>query len=439
MTTDNEVNEIITNLNNTEIEKALLACVLTSPSAALKAGAMLKADDFYDTRHALIFGALHDLDGEPDELLVASRLRAVGAMGVVGEGYIDELITSPAIINPQRTGQYATQIAELSERRRMISACGDVAKMIYDQSEQLTTIYGKVLSSFTEQARLKREEDMGDVALAALSEFQKRIDNEGALIGLPSGVVDLDNITQGFQGSQLITIAGRPGTGKSVLLAQAALRAAMAGKYVRLYTLEMKGREVMLRLAKNHTLVGCRQGGEHLLSQENQGKIKHALGWLADQPLKIREVDSISQIVAECEIASRKGELDMVVLDYLQIARIDVDGASRNSTRDVQLSTATRTLKNLAQRLDIPVLMGSQLNRDADTGKPALSNLRESGGIEADSNVVVGLWYADPDMYPNTLTASVLKNREGEVGDAKMYFNKPAHRMGDLQKEKIEL
>lgn len=439
MTTESEVNQIITSLNNVEIEKALLACVLTSPSAALKAGALVKAQDFYDPRHALIFGALHEIDGEPDELLVASRLRATGAMGVVGEGYIDEIITAPAVINPQRTGQYANALAQLAERRRMISACGDVAKMIYDQSEPLEKIYGKVLASFTEQARLKREEDMSDVALAALSEFQKRIDNEGALIGLPSGVVDLDKITQGFQGSQLITIAGRPGTGKSVLLAQAALRAAMAGKHVRLYTLEMKGREVMLRLAKNHTIIGCPQGGEHLLSKENQGKIKNALGWLASQPLKIREVDSLAQIVAECEIASRKGELDMVVLDYLQIAKIDIDGASKNSNRDVQLSTATRTLKNLAQRLDIPVLMGSQLNRDGENGKPALSNLRESGGIEADSNVVVALWYADPDLYPNTLTASVLKNREGEVGSTPMYFNKPAHRMADVKKEKVEL
>lgn len=426
-------------MSEIDIEKSLIAAMMLNSQAARQAIAVLRAEDFYDQRHQWIFDAVKQCDGEPDELLVAERLRAAGKLGEVGEGYISELITDPFSHHTHRAGQYAQVVAERAERRRLLTACSDVAKAVYDTSTELPAIYGKALNAFSEPARHRKDEDMGDVAVGALMEFDRRIELAGALLGYSCGVNDLDAITAGWQNGQLITIAGRPGTGKSVLLAQSSLRLAQAGKHVRHYTLEMKAREVMLRLAKNYSLVGYKQGHEHELSGENKSNLRSALGYIASLPLKLSETSSLSRIIAECEIARRQGKLDMVVIDYLQIADIDTGETKKGATRDVELSTATRLLKRMAARLDVPVLIGSQLNREADTGRPSLSNLRESGGIEADSNVVIGLWFDDPEMYPNVLTATVMKNRDGAVGEARLFFNKPAHRMADTQKQKVEL
>jgi replicative DNA helicase len=280
---------------------------------------------------------------------------------------------------------------------------------------------------------------MQDVAMAALMAFDDRVERAGKLLGYSCGVSDLDGLTAGWQPTQLITIAGRPGSGKSVLLAQSSLRAALAGLHVMHFTLEMSAKETMIRLAKNHSLVGYSTGREHTLSAENKTKLRNALGTLSDLPLSIRTTDSIGQIVAECEVERRRGKCDMVVLDYLQIAQIDGDTKGDAGTRDAELSKATRLLKRMAMRLEVPVLIGSQLNRQAEGVRPTLASLRESGGIEADSNVVIGLWQEDPNMQPNIVTASIIKNRDNGIGDVRLYFNKPAHRMADTEKVKVEL
>lgn len=429
-------------LSEVDIERALLGAMLISPPAARQVCSMLRTEDFYDHRHQWVFEAISGCEGEADELTVCERLRAAGRMGEVGEGYIEELVTGTPMSNyPTRISQYAQVVADRAERRRLIDACSDIARTVFDTGSPLAAIYGTAMQRFSESARIigRQTETMQDVAMAALMAFDDRVERAGKLLGYPCGVNDLDALTAGWQATQLITIAGRPGSGKSVLLAQSSLRAALAGLHTLHFTLEMSAKETMIRLAKNHSLVGYSTGKEHTLSDENKTKLRRSLAQLSELPLSIRTTDSIGQIVAECEIEKRRGKCDMVVIDYLQIAQIDGDTKGDAGTRDAELSKATRLLKRMAMRLEVPVLIGSQLNRQAEGVRPTLSSLRESGGIEADSNVVIGLWQEDPNMQPNIVTASVIKNRDNGIGDVRLFFNKPAHRMADTEKVKVEL
>jgi replicative DNA helicase len=425
-----------TQLLEREVEAALLSVMLIDHDAAQHCARILREDDFYDPRNRHVFSAICRCDGEPTFLAVNERLTASGALREVGEEYVNDLIAN-APVSLAYYRRYASIIADRAERRRIISALGDIAKSVYQTNTPVSEIYADALKRFSESASARSDVcslTAAEVAERALVKFDERVCNENGLLGIPSGLTDLDSITAGWQNTQLVTIAGRPGTGKSVLLAQSALRAAKSGKRVMYFSLEMSETEVILRMAKNNACLSYKTGEERRLTKDAQEKMRLSIASVCALPLKIRTNSALSTLIAECEVEHRAVGVDLIVIDYLQIAQIDI--GDDKGTRDIELSTATRALKQFAMRLNVPVLIGSQLNRQADGVKPSLATLRESGGIENDSNVVIGLWQHDPDVS-NVITASVLKNRDGGVGDVIVYFDRPMHRMADAQR--IEL
>jgi replicative DNA helicase len=195
--------------------------------------------------------------------------------------------------------------------------------------------------------------------------------------------------------------------------------------------------ECLTRMAKAHAGIGYAPGGEAQLSDADAARLRAAYADVASWPLTIRaDVPRLSQIMADIERAAARGPLALAVVDYLQIVVPDT-GKRDASTRDAELSAATRALKALAMRLRIPVLIGSQLNRQADGIRPSLAMLRESGGIESDADAVIALWTPDAENQPNVTEASVIKNRAGETGNAALYFDMPAHRFGAAEVVKL--
>lgn len=416
-------------LINPDAEQALLGSLLIDPPAIPRVAVVVRPEDFSDERHGWIYAAIAAAGESADLLTVGAALERAGKLAEAGgEGYLALLTASvPTALNADA---YAAEVADLAARRRVLNACSAIARAAGDRQKPVSDVLSAAIHEIGSAIGSRRApaRPLDEIASEALAELEARIRDPRALRGVPFGLADLDRLTGGLQAGRLITIAGRPGMGKSALMLQAALRAARSGMRVALFSLEMSDTEVFGRAARAWAGVGFAQGEEDRLSDEQRRKLLDAYAALTRLPLHIfAGAHRISDILAECELLRHRG-LGLVIVDYLQIAVPDV-GQRVNATRDLELSSATRALKLAALRLNVPVLMGSQLNRQAENVRPTLGMLRESGGIESDSDSVIMLWQPD-EKQPNLIEAVVAKNRSGATGAVRLYFDKPAHRFG---------
>lgn len=431
-------NTITPPMANPEAEAFVLGSMLLLPDAVTVATSLLKADDFYLISHRWVFEAIVATSNQADSFTVSERLEAAGHLiEIGGDAFLDQLAEqTPSGLLVRR---YAQIVLDRAERRRINDALGKIAKQNHTLDDDVKAVYGSAIALFADAARGNVSiEPMDDIALRTIDLFNERVDAAGALLGLPSGVKDLDRYTSGWQKGRLIVIGGRPGAGKSVLMGQSSLRAASAGKHVLHYALEMSAEEVLMRLAKNCAMIGFATGQEHKLMPDKQRALRAAIADVAKLPLSIRTTPNMTAIMAECEIEHRRGKLDMVVIDQLQNATPDV-GKRDQGTRDAEIGAMTRALKQMALRMNIPVILGSALNRMAEGIRPTLATLRESGSIESDSDVVVLLWTPDPEVAPNVVEAAIVKNRDNPIGHPTMHFAKEFHRFGDAVREPIAL
>ena len=419
-------------------EASVLGSMLLMADAVTIAASLLKAGDFYIAQHQWIFEAILATNNQADSVTVAERLQAAGHLDAIGGvAFLDELTERvPTALQIRR---YCQTVMDRAERRRINAALSEIAKQVYTLDDDVTAVYGSAIAKFADAARRNvAHEPMDDIALRTIDLFNTRVEAAGALLGLPSGVRDLDRYTSGWQKGRLIVIGGRPGAGKSVLMGQSSLRAAMGGKHVLHYTLEMSAEEVMMRLAKNVAMIGFATGQEHKLIPDKQRQLRAAIAEIAKLPLSIRTTPNMTAIMAECEIEYRRGKLDMVVIDQLQNATPDV-GKRDQGTRDTEIGAMTRALKQMALRMGVPVILGSALNRMAEGVRPTLATLRESGNIESDADIVVLLWPPEPETNPNVVEAAIVKNRDNPIGHPSMFFAKEFHRFGDPVREPIAL
>lgn len=417
-----------------QAEAHALGCMMRTADAARIGAAMLQTDDFYLQVHQEIFKAIVATDGQPDVFTVIERLQAGGKLiECGGDNAIATLANNvPSELSMRR---YAQIVADRAERRRIMTALSKIAQATHKLDDDLPKLYNTAMQSFSGAAmsRFKAHADIKEVANTTAQMFEDRVNSGGKLLGLSTGIRDLDKITGGWQATRLIVIGGRPGAGKSVLMAQSSLRAAQAKHHVKHYSLEMSSEEVMLRMAKNLAKVGYSTGEEHKLTTDQQAAMMKALYDIGQLPLSIRNTHSVQQIITECGIEHRRGQLDLVVIDQLQNATPDI-GKRDTGTRDAEIGAATRALKQMALDLRVPVILGSALNRQAEGVRPTLATLRESGSIESDADVALLLWQEDAATQPNIVTASLIKNRDNPTGDVPMYFEKSMHRFGDAMK-----
>jgi replicative DNA helicase len=417
-----------------EAETSVLGSILLSERAmyALVVEEGLKAEDFYRERHRTIYAAMLRLyrESEPiDVLTVTERLKADGEHDAAGT--VDELTAAvPAAGNVRH---YARIVRDRSLLRRMLNATYDIQASVSEGRAAPRELVEQAERAMLEVAHDDRQKDFRSIEEVLHDELDKlhRLSVEGtALTGTPSGFKDLDEITGGFQPGNLIIIAARPSMGKSALVTNIAENAALDyGKGVALFSLEMSETELAQRFVASQARVKGEELRKGRVAEHRWAKIVEASSRLANAPLFIDDSSDVGmlEIRAKARRLHQQHELGLIIVDYLQLMRPDHTIESRVQ----QVGEMSRGLKILARELEVPVIALSQLSRAVESRtdkRPILSDLRESGQIEQDADLVAFIYreeYYDKESEREGIADIIIaKHRNGALGDVELTFAK---------------
>jgi len=436
-----------------EAEVSLLGSLMMDKDAFLKVGDFLENRDFYKKTHQQIYLAMEELfeKGEPiDVLSVASRLKEKGQLDDVGgNAYLTELINS--VPTASHVMAYAKIVQKKRILRDLISVSHEIGTMGYDEAQDTDLLLDKAESSIFAIAQKSFAQNFTKVK-DSLEEAFERIDmlskHEKGTRGVPIGFPDLDNILSGLQNSDLIILAARPSLGKSALAMDIARRVAIHHQIpVGVFSLEMSKDQVIDRLIASQAGVDLwklRTGKLSSTGEDNDfARIQEAMGVLSEAPLFVE--DSSLQNVLKMRAMARRLQanqgLGLLIIDYLQL----IDPRNPQTPLVQQVSEISRSLKGLARELNVPVLALSQLSRAVEQRtpqRPRLSDLRESGSLEQDADVVLFIYREDKYKADPTnqgiAEIIIAKHRNGPVGSAKLYFNERTVSFTDLAKEDLE-
>jgi replicative DNA helicase len=415
-------------------EESLLGAMLLSAEAIASAAGVVTASDFYKPAHGHVYDAIHTLyaSGQPvDSVTVADELRRANLLeGIGGPAVLAQIMSStPATSNAAR---YAGIVEEYSLLRRLIAVAGEIAELGYSVPEDVTKALDRA-ESLVYEVNERRVTDsthaIADLLSDNLQRFEDLFEKGDAITGTPTGYLDLDALLSGLQPSSLVVVGARPAMGKtSFALGMVAHAALEAHRPVLFFSLEMSSLELSQRLLCAEAKVDSTRARNGRLEPEDWTKISRAIGrlgeakiWIDDNPnLTIMEIRAKAR-----RLKSQIGDLGMIVIDYLQL----MTGRSNAESRQVEVSELSRGLKILARELDTPVVALSQLSRGLEMRadkRPMLADLRESGSIEQDSDVVMFLFREEMyDAKPeNAGQAEVIvaKHRSGPTGVVQLAF-----------------
>jgi replicative DNA helicase len=434
---------------NLEAEMSLLGSLMLDKDAIVKVADFLEPRDFYKTTNRIIYEAMQDLfsRSEPIDILsVTARLKEKSKLDEVGgNAYLIELVNS--VPTASHVLSYAKIVQKKRILRDLISVSHEIGVMGYNENEDPDVLVDQAeakIFSVAQKSLSRNFVRIKDTLEEAFERIDKLSRHESGTRGVPTGFGDLDNILSGLQKSDLILIAARPSLGKSALALDIARRVAINQKIpVALFSLEMSKDQVVDRLIASQAQVNLWRLRTGRLSSEGEEndfvKIQNALGTLAESPLFIDDTSSqnILQMRAMARRLQANQGLGLLIVDYLQLIE------PRNSEAPLvqQVTEISRSLKGLARELNVPVLALSQLSRAVEQRvpqRPRLSDLRESGGLEQDSDVVLFI-YREDRYNPETTNKNiaeiiVAKHRNGPVGSVKLYFDEKTVTFGDLAK-----
>jgi replicative DNA helicase len=435
---------------NIEAEQSLLGCLMLDKNAIVKVADFLEARDFYRGLHQEIYKASLDLfeKGEPMDLLtLSSRLKEKGQLEKIGgNSYLTELINSVP------TASHVLNYAKIIQRKRilrdLIAASQEIGILGYNETEDTDLLLDQAEKRIFSIAQKSLSQNFIPVK-ATLEDAFERIDKlskrEAGIRGLPTGFTALDNILAGFQKSDLIILASRPGLGKSALATNIAANIAISQKIpVGLFSLEMSKDQVVDRLIAslaNVDLWRLRTGRLSSTEEDNDfSRIQNAMGILSEAPIYIDDAASsnILQMRAMTRRLQAEKGLGLIIVDYLQLME------PRNPADQIvrQITEISRSLKGLAREINIPVLAISQLSRAVEQRspqKPRLADLRESGSLEQDADVVLFIYredrYRPETPRKNIADIIIAKHRNGPVGSIELYFDDRRVSFRNLEKE----
>ncbi len=424
--------------NNLEAEESLLGAMLLSRDAISAATeARVESAAFYKPAHAHVFDAIMSLYGvgEPvDPVTVADELRRADLLDLIGGRAVLVRLQAetPASAN---AGHYAKIVTELALLRRLIGVASDIAEMGYDDSAEVSETLDRAESMVFEVAERRVSDSLttiNDALQNTLGQLESLYGKTETHTGVPTGYNELDDILLGFQPSTLVVVAARPAAGKTAFALGAAANAAMAARRpVMFFSMEMGTLELTKRLLAAEARVDARKLQTGDLNEQEWLRISHATGRLAEAPLLIDDNPhcTVMEMRAKARRAkARFGDLGMIVVDYLQLMTPSTT-SRRSENRQVEVAEISRGLKILARELDCPVVALSQLNRQLEyraDKRPMLADLRESGSLEQDADVVIFL-YRDEIYNPDseqrgTAEVIVAKHRNGPTGVARLAF-----------------
>ena len=421
--------------HNLEAEESLLGAMLLSRDAITAAvEARVDASDFYKPAHGHIFDAIWSLyeQGEPvDPVTVAEELRRASLLEPLGgKGILLSIqAATPASAN---AGHYAKIVSELALLRRLITVSGEIAESAYAQPDDVTETVDRAEAMVFEVAEKRISESLVrlfDSVTKTVDQLETLYGEDDALTGVPTGYKELDDILLGLQPSNLVIVAARPGQGKTAMALGAAANVAMVSRRpVVFFSMEMGSIELTKRMLAAEARVEARKLQTGSLTDADWQRLTTAIGHLGEAPLFIDDNPhcTVMEMRAKARrIKARYGDLGLVVVDYLQL----MSTPRRAENRQVEVAELSRGLKILARELDCPVVALSQLNRQLEyrqDKRPMLADLRESGSIEQDADVVLFI-YRDEAYNPDSdqrgvVEVIVAKHRNGPTGSARLAF-----------------
>jgi len=423
---------------NVEAEKALLGAILLKPDVMHDISVNIYPESFYADKHAAIFKAISTIfsGGDPIDIVsVATKLKEMNQLERVGgAAYVTELIeTVPAAGN---AAYYAGQVIDKATLRGLIHAADDIAEIGYSDPENIDNALDqaeKKVFQATQAPSAQKFRPIGTALSEAWERFEHLTENPEDRRGIPSGFTALDNVLAGFQKSDLIILAARPAMGKTTFALDIARGAALhAGANVGIFSLEMSDQQLVDRmLAAESGVDSWKLRTGRLSNDQEYEDLNTAMEKLSKAPIHI--IDDADMNIVKMRSAARrlKNEygLDMLIVDYLQLMSPTLTKGSDSMVQ--QVTEISRSLKILAKEMDIPVIALSQLSRAVEQrgGKPRLSDLRDSGSIEQDADVVMFIHREDKmnrdkeAERPNIAEIMVEKHRNGAVGHAELYFD----------------
>ncbi len=429
-----------------DVEASLLGSILIDPDAIVKVADMIRSIDFYDSRHRLIYEACTRLyeQGSPIDIITLSEeLKTEGALKEVGgASYLTELTnTVPTATHAE---QYASIVATKSIRRRLIAASNEIAQIGFDEKRTIAELVEEAETRLFEVSQRHVKNDIVSMENILADSFE-RLDglhkDKGTMRGTPTGFKDMDNMLAGFQKSDLFILAARPSMGKTALALNLAQNVAVdSGKSVLMFSLEMSKEQLVDRLLASEAGVNSWNLRTGNLSDSDFEKIGQAMGVLSEAQLFIDDTPGItvSELRTKARREAHKHELGLVIVDYLQLMSGGAKfGGSDNRVQEI--SEISRGLKGIARELNVPVLALSQLSRSVESRSPQipqLADLRESGSIEQDADVVAFIYredYYNPESdRPNIMDLYIKKHRNGPTGKLELYFDRERQKIKSL-------
>lgn len=431
---------------NLDAEMSLLGAVLIDEEVLADVSQHVKPKDFYDKRHAIIFSGmirLYERHKPVDLLTLTDELKKKKEFDTIGgSSYLTELTNY--VPTAAHAAAYAELVGQAAVRRRLIKASSEISELGFDEDVEIQELLGKAEQELFSVSDQSLKQDLVSIESILTDSFDRMEElhrNKGSLRGVPTGYRDLDNMTAGLQRSDLIILAARPAMGKSTLVSNLAYNiATIAKQSVLFFSLEMSKEQLVDRMLADASGVDAWNIRTGNLSDEDFNKLSEAMGEMAEAPIFFDDTPGIS--VLEMRTKARRvahdAPLGLIIIDYLQL----MSGSGKHDGNRVQeVSEISRGLKLIARELNVPVIALSQLSRTVENRTPQipqLADLRESGSIEQDADIVMFIYreaYYNPDTDRENITDLIIaKHRNGPVGKVELYFHPERLRFMSLDK-----
>lgn len=433
--------------HNREAEQSVIGAMLMDKDAIMTASEMINGDDFYQTAYGVLFDAMVELfnEGKPVDLItLQERLKEKNvAPEISSMEFVRDLITSvPTSANVK---YYAEIVRDKAVLRRLIKINEEIANTCYSGSEPLEAVLEmteKRIFELVQRGNTKDYTPIKEVVLNALDKIEKASKNAGTVTGIPSGFIDLDYKLSGLQPSDLILIAARPSMGKTAFVLNIAQHMAFRqNKHVAIFSLEMSKEQLVNRLFSLEAHVDAQLIRTGNLKDTDWEKLIEGAGTIGRSNLMIDDTSgiSITELRSKCRKMKLEHGLDAIIIDYLQL--MSGSSSRSNESRQQEISDISRALKGVARELNVPVLALSQLSRAVEQRtdkRPMLSDLRESGAIEQDADVVMFIYrdeYYNADSNDKNIAEIIIaKQRNGPVGTVRLAWIPQYTRFGNEER-----
>lgn len=438
-----------------DLEEAVLGALMLEKDAINDIIDILSPDSFYKPEHGKIYSVIREMFNEGhaiDILTVTQSLKKKGELEQIGGPFFISQLTN-RVASAANVEQHARIISQKFIQRKLIEYASDTITNAFDETKDVFDLLDKAeqgLFTISENNIRKNWESMNDLLIKAIKHLEEVANNQGTF-GVPTGFKDLDKITGGFQNSDMIVLAARPGMGKTAFSLTIARNAAVDYNMpVAVFSLEMSSLQLVNRLIASETEINGQKLKRGTLEPHEWTQLKTRISKLAKAPMFIDDTPGlpIYEFRAKCRRLKLQHDIKLVIVDYLQLM---TTGGEHKGNREQEISNISRSIKGIAKELNVPIIALSQLSRDVEKRpgekRPQLSDLRESGAIEQDADMVMFIYRPEyygetetPDGDPtnNLAIIEIAKNRHGSTTDVKLQFIKELAKFSDLNSDSFQ-